>query len=234
MKKKNKKKKKNNASAPSGITKQTFRAFYAVGLNATGNTFTLGETNLTLANMGSRAIDFADIFAEWRMISMKTTCRSFAQVSTTATQAVAFIGNEVYGSYYTQLTPSEYTVPTSFQQTIDFPNFAWGINFGAPVHMKCSRKDLAMDSPFQWLRCNSTGTTEPSLISAGTLGLWSNGQYSVNAITQGVYCVATMVCEFKGPVDTAVVPFFRRPGCILAPVREEKKEKKSEDYSFED
>lgn len=203
----------------SGVTRQSFRFYTTVGKVNTANTVVISEIPMTLAQFGSRAISFADMFAEWRMLGLRATGIATTDVQTTATQAVSFYGSEQHGVCYSQLTLAEYTAPSTMPHLVDFPNFSWAPSW-KPVHLTLRSRDLVMDSPFKWLLTNTTGTTESSLTSGGTLTIFTLSGPAGNTITVFSRFVVEVDVEFKGPLDTAMLPLFKRSGHLLPHIRD--------------
>lgn len=209
------KRKKNNnkKSQPKGsgstfinqTVKERGRLATTVAISATANTYVLNEIGLSLNNFGSRATVLQDVFSEWKINSLTINMASAASVVNTATQAVSYYGNALGGVYFTPLVPSEYTAPTTFAQTVDFPNFAWGTSANR-IHLHVNRSSITTLTP--WLLTNVTGTTDSFPSVSGSLGFWTLSG-GTSSIAGSFTIVVDYVLEFKGPVDPAVLPMVR-------------------------
>lgn len=194
--------------------------------SGTANTYTNARFGLALSNFGSRAIDFGDIFAEWKLTHLKAHLVIDPAISVTATQAVSYVGAGIHGAWFTPLTTAEYTLPTTFSQTIDFPIFGWG-SFGQALHLNVAKKDIT--TPSKWLLCNSTGQTDLTLYQAGSAGTFSISAQN-NAVAALQFSVWDFTIEFKSPTDAALLPMYRGLRFVHPSLRI--KEKK-QSYDFE-
>jgi hypothetical protein len=198
---------KGNANSQNFIYRECVRFYDTVDVSATSGTVTIKEqaVQLLLLNMGDRAVALADIFSQWRVNSIQIHLESPGPVSYTATLAVNFCGNALFGVYYTPLAIAQYQTPSTFPQIVDFPKFVWGQS-GRKHTLSVSKRDIS--SPFEWLVTNPTGTTDPSLYQSGTIGYITRPLSSAPSAYTFPYVVSYHL-EFKTPTDIALLPLYR-------------------------
>jgi hypothetical protein len=205
------------------------RTATSVTISGTANTYVLNELGLSLNNFGTRSLALGDIFGEWKLVKLSITMASPGTVVNTATQAVSYIGNAVGGVYYTALTPSEYSAPTTVATTVDFPLFSWG-NSLEKISLVVHGKDVTTPTP--WLLTNATGVTDSFSTLAGTVGLWTLSGASSGA--QGSFvAIFDWVIDFKGPMDPATLPKVPRPLTVFEDSVKVVREEKSDGYDDE-
>jgi len=222
-----------NMPADNRITVASFRFLSAQGAANVASTVSVTRFGMGLANFGTRAVDFADCFSEWRMVGLTAVQVPTTTVYTTATQSVSNLGTYLQGIAYTPLNTSEYTVPTVLSTIIDFPHYAFDNDINV-VRLSLSRKALLGTLQNRWLRCNGTGTSDLQESQQGSFIQFSitGPQAAPPATSNLARMVIDITCEFRGPVDTVLVPLKKYKSLLatqanIVEVDSEDDEKKS-------
>lgn len=146
--------------------------------------------NLTPTFFGDRALNMADMYAEWRPISIK-----FTSVPAASSAPTVFCLGVSY--------PPEgvVTTPTTIEEMVDFPAFAIGSGLiGNPLPSIKVNHEFFANSPLAWYNTQSS-LTDPTFEYAGNLVIGQpNGLNSVIAHP----VLVEWELEFRSMLDPAV------------------------------
>lgn len=145
--------------------------------------------NLTPTFFGDRSINMADMYAEWRPVSI-----TFSSIPKATTPGVFCLGV----SY-----PPEgiSALPTTMDEMVDFPAFAMGNgSYGCPYPKITVGKAFFANTPLRWYNTQPT-TTDPTFEYAGNLVI---GQPDGPNDTINHRVLVEWELEFRSMLDPAI------------------------------
>ncbi len=183
------------------ITRVPARFLISAAVSGSGGTATVTETNLTIANLGDRIVNIADTFVYWRMVKLRYT--QFIQSGGTSTSTSTVGESYLHASGFIPLSNANYTAPTTITQIVDFPEYSQrnGIQL---VRWSVGKNGLIGSMMTKWLTVNTTSDSDVQ--SAGTITTVSATTFADAGLTATLRGLVEFELEFKGPIDTALVP----------------------------
>jgi len=173
-----------------------------VAVSTTASTVSIAEANLTIANLGDRIVDAGDIFMYWRMVKLRVY--QYLQAGSSATLE-KYGTDYIHGIGFIPISNSMYTAPVSIAQIVDFPEFKQ-VGGNARAGISVGKSGLIGSMMTKWLTTNATST--PDLQSAGVVTVFSISGPLADTNQANVRQILEYEVEFKGPVDTALIPNF--------------------------
>lgn len=180
-------------------TRVPIRFLYTTTFSSSASTTVVTEFNLTCANMGDRAIDFADIFLYWRATAAHM--RQVVECGASSATVVSPPGSYLHAVSWVPISDADTTTPTTFNM-LEFPGFE--LNNGTmPCVLRQRGKDMKTLSP--WLTTSST--PDAILQACGTLTVTTISgplaDATSAALTRG-YC--EMMLVLRTPAASQVTP----------------------------
>lgn len=188
---------------------------------ATANALTFVETDYSIANLGSRAVAFGDLFSFYRIVGIHYKGSMSSSMNTTQNQ----YNNNVWYVAFPLLPKSTFTAPTTIAQFCDFPYLVWDTDLHS-IKKSIGRKALLESMPYKWLKTTQTGSIPDDEYIQFCHEICNLSLLTSTTASQ-LMEIFEIEIEFSGAMDPALnplLPSFMKPRASSIEILDEGKE----------
>jgi len=189
---------------------------YGTFSSGTAAAFSVQETDLTIANLGSRAIAFADLYSDYRICGVKIVGKPHSSFLASGAYAP---GTTTWAMAMPLVPKSTFAASAGMTTFVDFPHFSYVQDFGREnLQIHLGREYLLSHMVQPWLKTTPTGVADTDHIQM-CLQLAAVPSLALIQATQMDF-VMDVTLEFQGPIDPSLNPLDRKGK--KSPEKEEK------------
>ncbi len=165
--------------------------------------FEINTINLNIASFasGSRVRSIASLYEFYRFKNLRVHVMADSMGVAVANAAASRLLGYSHAVGFVPSAAGNLTVPTSYADLADFPNFLLG-HAGRELTLNMNSSMLAGSNPVKWFHTATTGSPSSSELSPGTIVYMTRLGESQSSATSFSYIEISGVIEVKAPLHS--------------------------------